>query len=457
MRFLKRLTTRRWRLFKIGIDRQFFLKFELSQFSAFFYGIAFSIVRFVKRLRPRRWRRWPFQSKAVLVCLAITIFQNTLYGIYLYRFSNKHKKFIPSRTVTIYCVTVVSLFVYFYLGRIHDEFVNGNISPRDTVKIYVYMNVCLCLFNYVHQWILIVPVARFQNRVPLFQILNACDISIMLVWRALILTLIKMIGCPVAVHVALKVYDAHRPPRSDSHLSANMTMIPLMIGNQLSNCFFGGIVVTNLVLAAINRRVMNILKEVNTLQTPLQLYLQKEYYRMRRFCELADQLDHLALMYTISTGLSKGYLSLTDLSIILSMTINFIGVTVGFYNQYLALADYYINEEGTYDILEALVHLVFLVVPFVEIAILGRVSHHLVDEAKRTGYLLQNMNLQYADIRFKQVVDAFWFQVLTIDYKLMPLGLLELNMTLVNKIFSAVTGFLLILIQTDLTLRFSLK
>jgi len=70
---------------------------------------------------------------------------------------------------------------------------------------------------------------------------------------------------------------------------------------------------------------------------------------------------------------------------------------------------------------------------------------------------LQQFDLQHADARFKQVVHAFWLQVVTIDWKLEPLGLLELNTSLVNTVFSAVTGFLLILIQSDLTLRFSLK
>jgi len=70
---------------------------------------------------------------------------------------------------------------------------------------------------------------------------------------------------------------------------------------------------------------------------------------------------------------------------------------------------------------------------------------------------LQRFDLQHADARFKQVVNAFWLQVVTINYKLMPLGLLELNTSLVNKVFSSAIGSLLILIQSDLTLRFSLK
>lgn len=78
-------------------------------------------------------------------------------------------------------------------------------------------------------------------------------------------------------------------------------------------------------------------------------------------------------------------------------------------------------------------------------------------QAKVTGNLLQLITLERADIRFKQVVDAFWLEVCTIKFKLMPMGLLELNGSVVNKMYSTVAGFLLFLIQNDLTLRFSLK
>lgn len=78
-------------------------------------------------------------------------------------------------------------------------------------------------------------------------------------------------------------------------------------------------------------------------------------------------------------------------------------------------------------------------------------------QAKETGDLLQRINLEHADVRFKQAVDALWLEVNTIKYKLMPMGLLELDGSLINKIFSTVAGFLLFLIQNDLTQRFSLK
>ncbi|XP_001358268.2 putative gustatory receptor 97a [Drosophila pseudoobscura] len=412
---------------------------------------------FLKRLLPRRFNRWKFQSKIVLPCLTITIFLNTLYGIYWGRFSVKRQKFIFSKPVAVYSVLVGLTFAVYYVWQVYEEFTSGRISSRDTIKIYCYMNVCICLLNYVTQWGITGSIIRFQNSVPLFRVSNALDMSMMIVWRAVLDAVLKMILCPLIVYVTLILYQNRAHPEMEwTSKTSVKTMLPLIISNQVNNCFFGGLVISNLMIAAINKRIRSIVREVNMMQTPLQMELQKPYYRMRRCCELADSLDKLVIKYVLTVSRSRGYLRFTDWSMVMSMVMNLIGITLGFYNEYLAIADYYINEEP-FDLHQAIVQLVFLAVPFMELILVSRISSQMLQENKKTGDLLQRIDLQYADVRFRQVVNSFWLQVSTIEYKLMPLGLLELNSSLVNTIFAAVTGFLLILIQSDLTLRFSLK
>ncbi|XP_034664988.1 putative gustatory receptor 97a [Drosophila subobscura] len=411
-----------------------------------------------KRLLPRRFDRWKIHSKIVLPCLTMTIFLNTLYGIYWGRFSFKRSKFIISKPVAVYSILVGLSFAVYYVRQVYEEFTSGRITSRDTIKIYCYMNVCVCLLNYVTQWAIAGPIVRFQNSVPLFPVANALDVSMMMVWRALLHCVLKMMVCPLIVYVTLVLYQHRAHPDMEWTIIASVrTMMPLIISNQVNNCFFGGLVIANLIVAAINKRIRCIVREANMLQTPVQMEMQKPFYRMQRFCELADSLDELALKYVVTASCSKGYLRFTDWSMIVSMVMNLIGITMGFYNQYLAIADYYINEEEPYDLYQAIVQLVFLSVPFMELILVSRISSQMLQETKKTGDLLQRIDLQHADVRFKQVVNSFWLQVSTFDYKLMPLGLLELNSSLVNTVFSAVTGFLLILIQSDLTLRFSLK
>ncbi|KAH8338510.1 hypothetical protein KR059_007889 [Drosophila kikkawai] len=409
------------------------------------------------RFLPRQFRRWKHHSQLVFACLSMTIVLNTLYGLYPGYFSLKRRKFVFSKVVAVYCFTVAVILGLFYIWHIYKGLSAGDINLRHTIEIFCYMNVTVCLINFITQWPIIKPVLRFQNSVPLFEVLNSLEMSMMLVWRAFIYGVLKILVCPLVAYITLILYQrrAHPDLRWTSFATVR-TMLPLIVSNQINNCFFGGLVIANLVVAAINKKLLGIVKEVNMLQTPGQMDLQKPYYRMRRFCDLADELDELTKKYGLTACHSKGYLRFTDWSMILSMLMNLIGITMGFYNQYLAIADYYINEEP-FDLSLAIDQLVFLAVPFMELVMVTRISNQMLQETRRTGELLQRFDLHYADVRFKQVANAFWLQVSTINYKLMPLGLLELNTSLVNAVFSAVIGYLLILIQSDLTLRFSLK
>ncbi|XP_002041432.2 putative gustatory receptor 97a [Drosophila sechellia] len=410
-----------------------------------------------QRSLPVRVRREKLHTQLVTTCVYGTIFLNILYGVYLGRFSFRRKKFVFSKAVTIYSLFVATFFALFYIWNIYKEISTGQISLRDTIGIYCYMNVCVCLFNYVTQWEKTLQIIRFQNSVPLFKVLDSLDISAMIMWRAFIYSLLKIVFCPFIAYITLILYQRRSHPESQwTSVTTTKTMLPLIVSNQINNCFFGGLVIANLIIAAVNQKLHGIVKEANMLQSPVQMNLHKPYYRMRRFCELADLLDELTRKYGVTACRSKNYLRFTDWSMVLSMMMNLLGITMGCYNQYLAIADHYINGEP-FDLFLAIVLVVFLAVPFLELVMVARISNEILMETRRTGELLQRFDLQHADARFKQVVNAFWLQVITIDYKLMPLGLLELNTSLVNKVFSSVTGSLLILIQSDLTLRFSLK
>ncbi|KAH8313531.1 hypothetical protein KR067_007542 [Drosophila pandora] len=410
-----------------------------------------------QRLVPARFRWYKVHSQLVLICLTGIIFFNILFGVYLGRFDFRRRKFVFSKLVTAYSFAMATIFVAYYIWHVYEEMSTGQLSRSHTIEIYCYMNVCVCLINYVTQWEKTSQIIGFQNSVPLFEILNSMDVSLKVVTKSFTYSTIKTIACPLIEYVALSLYQRRAHPELNwTSFATARTMLPVLVANQINNCFFGGLVIADLVVNAINQKLEDLVKEANMLQTPLQMGLHKPYYRMRRFCELADGLDEMVEKYYYCAILSKGYLRFTDWSMVLSLLMNLIGITLGFYNQYMAIADHYINEEP-FDFYLAIVLLVFLSVPFMELVMVARISNQTLRETRKTGDLLQQIDLQNADVRFKQVVHSFWLHVSTINYKLMPLGLLELNTNLVNSVFSSVTGFLLILIQSDLTLRFSLK
>ncbi|EDV92810.1 putative gustatory receptor 97a [Drosophila grimshawi] len=401
--------------------------------------------------KPRRTDSWILASKVLLCWIAVSIVQNIAYGLYPGRFCWKQNQFVFNKLLGIYCLAVATFFGIFYGNRIWEDYDNGKIDLRNPIQIYCYMNACVGLFNYVTQWTIMPEILSFQNSIPLFSTINFLNISMRSAGRPLVLACLKWFGCPLLLQLTLTLYHSQQ-----NWMITLKIMIPIYLANQINNCFFGSMVMAELVIAEINNKLRSIVAEVNRLQTPSEMILQKRFYRMQRFCDLADRVDELKNKYTMSTGYSIAYLELTAFSLVVSMAINLISTTLGCYTLYQAVADHLLLEQP-YNVIQSLVHLVFIVVPFTEMYLLARISQKAIEQAKETGNMLQQINQEHADIRFKQVVDAFWLDVSLIKYKLVPMGLFELNNSVTNIILSTVAGFLLFLIQNDLTLRFSLN
>ncbi|KAH8310699.1 hypothetical protein KR044_002597 [Drosophila immigrans] len=398
---------------------------------------------------------WNLVSKVVLLSVSIAALQNNLYGLLPCRFSISRRKFAFCKPLAVYCFLVATIFASFYVNLIWKEYKNGQLGQLDIIKIYCYVNTIAALLNYVTQWAIMGDILHFLNNLPLFSTINFLDITFTSVRQSVIFSMIKMFGFPLMLQLAALLYQQHKQPEL-SWTHSSITMIPIVLGNQLNNCFFGGILIAHGLFMQINNVLRQMLAEVNRLQTPLGMFFHKPFYRMQRFCDLADQLDELADKYTQIARFSKAYLVLTSFSLVMSLGINLFTTTLGCYLQYQAIADYVFLEEA-YDVTKALSHFVFLVVPFLEIILVARVTQQELNEAKEAGNLLQRMNMQHVDVRFKAVVDAFWLEVCTINLKLMPMGLLELDGSMVNKLYSTVANFLLFLIQNDLNFRFSIK
>ncbi|XP_051862815.1 putative gustatory receptor 97a [Drosophila albomicans] len=422
-------------------------------------------MRFVKaaKRRLRFWWQsltgvmssWSLVSKVVLIGVGISVLQSNLYGLSACRFNIRRRKFVLSKPLAIYCFVVGFLFGFYYVQLIWTEYKSGQLAKLDIIKTYCYVNAVAVLLNYVTQWAMMHPILNYLNDVPLFSTINYFDVSFLAVRRFVIFGAVKMFGFPFMLQLATWIYQQHKQPEL-SWMHSSITMIPILLGNHLNNCFFGSILVAHCLFIQINNVLRKMLAEVNRLQTPLGMFLHKPYYRMQRFCDLADQLDELAKIYTQIAHFSRAYLVLNSFCLVMSLGINLFITTLGFFMQYQAIADYTFIEEA-YDVTKALSHLVFLLVPFLEIILVARVSQDELIQAKETGNLLQRMSMEHADVRFKAVVDAFWLQVCTINLKLIPMGLLELDGSTVNKLYSTVTTFLLFLIQNDLNFRFSIK
>ncbi|KAH8313648.1 hypothetical protein KR067_009715 [Drosophila pandora] len=377
----------------------------------------------------------------------------TFFGLLSNRYySRSREKFRFSRIYLVYDIFWTVGFTIMYGHQIVKEYYQGQINLRDAITLYSYMNITVAVINYVTQMIISEHVAKTMSAVPFFETLRKFRLNSKSLYIAISTALIKSIGFPFILEVAFILQQRRLHPE----LSLFWTiyrLFPLVISNLLNNCFYGAMIVVLEILKALNFRVETVLKEVNLLQREEQLKLNTTYYRMQRFCSLADELDCLAISYRLIYVHAGKYLSPMSLSMILSLICHLLGMTVGFYSLYYAVADTFIGGKP-YDGLGSLINLVFLFISLAEITLLTHLCNNLLIATQKTGTLLQGMNLRHADPRFRKAVHDFTLFVTLSRFKIKPLGLYELDMTLIMNVFSTVASFLLILVQADLSQRF---
>lgn len=397
----------------------------------------------------------PIQGKNMLVQLLIVtlIFMLTLFGLFANRYSWRgRKRFVFSKKYLAYAMLVTVLFTSVYIRQMYLDYTNAQLNLRDAVKLYSYMNTTVAILNFVNQMLLSKKVARMMSNVPLFETLNELHIDINKIKKSVILALIKVIGFPLALEMALVLQQKRNEPQLYWTWSL-YKLFPMIISNFLNNCYFGAMIIAKNIMETLNERLKMLVQQVNFMQQEIRKNLYSKYHRIQHYCTLADELDVLAVKYKIICIQATKYMALMSLSIVLSLICHLLGITVGFYNQYYAIAETFIGGKR-YDAFGALINLVFLAISISEVALLTYVSNDILIATRTTGIILQEIKLQQADWRFRQCVHAFSLQVDTIKYKIKPMGLFEIDTSLISSVISTVASFSLILVQSDLSQRF---
>ncbi|KAM8707078.1 hypothetical protein ACLKA7_011219 [Drosophila subpalustris] len=347
-------------------------------------------------------------------------------------------------------VTIV--FTSIYVRQMYLDYTTAQLNLRDAVKLYSYMNITVAIINFITQMLMSKTVARMMSNVPLFETLSSIPIDTRTIMTSVLMALIKVLGFPFVLEVALIVQQN----RNEPHLKWTWTLynlFPMVISNYLNNCYFGAMIIAKNVLEALNAKLKLQVQEVNLMQHEDNKKLYSKYYRIQRFCTMADELDDLLAKYKMICSQSTDYMALMSLSIVLSLICHLLGITVGCYNQYIAIAESVIGKKP-YDAFGAFINLVFLTISILELTLLTYLSNDVLAETRLTGIILQDMNVHEADWRYQQSVHTFTLQVVTIKYRIKPMGLFEINISLISSMLSAVASFTLILVQSDLSQRF---
>ncbi|XP_065372265.1 putative gustatory receptor 94a [Calliphora vicina] len=396
------------------------------------------------------------KTQLVKYIIAFLIGMLSLIGLNSNIYSWRTKRFYVNYFLVVWCITIIILFTMIYIRRLYYEIITEELDLKNAVTLYYYMNIFGAATNYLSQLLNTKSAVDFFNVVQLFETMEYVDVEMEVIQSSILLVTLKTIIFPIIIEITLILRQLRDDDEDRSLLWTVYTLYPLVIANIIPNCLFGIFVICRQFTMALNRQMRELEKEANFLQNIEQICLHKRFYRMQKFCNLADKLDELAEKYSLICSQTLAYMSLCTTPLMASLLCNLFGITAGFFRQYYALADTLINEES-YDVFNAVTNGVFLIISFLEIALHSLVADQSIEAVKETGLILKRIKLDNADVRFKKAVEKFSFEILVIDFKIQPMRLLNIDLGLLHDVLSAVTSFLLILIQSDLTLRFSLK
>ncbi|XP_073818321.1 gustatory receptor 94a [Musca autumnalis] len=341
------------------------------------------------------------------------------------------------------------------VGHLYVAFDDGKINLANAETLYYYISIVGVVLSYISQLAKAQELQQFLSSVPFFEVLNYFELKSGVVKSSVRVILVKTIMFPIIIEMGLIVRQAHYEP-DKSLFQTLSTLYPVVVSNFLPNCVFSSMVICHHTMNALNIRLQQVEKKANFYQDVKQMILHKQFQRMQTFCDLADKLDELSEKYTQICRNTLKYVDINSLAILAALLSNLFAITGGFFQQYTALSDTIINKDS-YDLFDALTNGVFLAVAAADVGLYGSLADDCLGAVRETSIILKRIQLNNCDIRFRQSVERFSLQIFVENFKIQPMGMLEINVGLLHDVLSAVTSFLLILIQSDLTLRFSLK
>lgn len=330
----------------------------------------------------------------VKVTTAFMILVIIVFGLATYTFSWRLQKFTTSKLLFLYAVLVNALFTIYYLQDIFNDYVKNEFDLKNAVKLSSYMNIIASIICFIHDLILTNSSLEFLNNVPLFETIAFFDFPKQIISSAIIQASIKTVIFPIIIELTLVMRQQRNEPESSIFYTL-YALFPYVVSNILPNCFFCSQIILKHLISILNFNLTEIIEEVNCMQLELQMKLQKPFYRMQRFCDLADKIDVLAEKYALICKQTDKYIYLVSLPFICSLLCNLLSITSGLFTQYHAIADTLINDEP-YDVFNVVTNVVFLIIAMSEVIMQASICNDSLSEVRNPYILiccvLNNMN-----------------------------------------------------------------
>lgn len=274
------------------------------------------------------------------------------------------------------------VFIMVYTLRLYNDYKSGELDITNAVTLYHCISLVGAVIGYVTQLVYCKGYCKYYNTLRLFEIMTYFKAETVVFHKEVFLSLTKLFLFPVVIEITLILRQLQEYDESKSLMSTLYTVYPLIAANIAPNILFAGMVICNRAARALNKAVVKIKNEANFLQKPEQILLHKQFYRMQRYCCLADNLDELSEKYTMICVQIMAYTELSAPPLLASLLCNLFGITTGLFRQYYAVVDTFINNE-TYDVFRALTNGVFILISFLEIAMHSYVTGQSIEAVSR--------------------------------------------------------------------------
>lgn len=291
----------------------------------------------------------------------------TFIGLNNNMYSFRKKRFYVNYACIAWSIISMIIFGFIYIRIFYNEIVTKTFDVNSAVNVYYYMNVMGAFINYIAQLRIGKPTSEYFNTSKFFEVLEYFTIEAIINHSIIWLVFSKIIIFPLVVESTLILRHLRNEDETKNLFWTLYTLFPLVLANIVPNCFFGVMVVCRQAIRALNNELEKLQKEANLLQRAEQMNLHKNFYRMQKFCNMADKLDELSIIFALICKQTLSYMKLADIPLMASLVCNLFGVTAGLFQQYYAAADTFIQGDE-YDVFDGLTNGVFLVISYLEIA-----------------------------------------------------------------------------------------
>lgn len=315
------------------------------------------------------------------------------FGLLSCAYSRRERRFYINNLLMIWCIGMTITVTIGSAKQLYAAYNDDKINLANAETLYYYISIVGVVLSYICQLVQTTELREFLSNVPLFEILDYFELKRSVVKSSIQIILVKTVVFPIILEINLLIRQSRNEPE-ESLLKTFYTLFPTVVSNFLPNCAFSSIVVCYHTMRALNLRLEKIEKEANFYQDVKQMILHKHFYRMQKFCNLADTLDELSQKYTLICGYTLRYVDINSVAIMATLLCNLFAITGGLFQEYNALADTFINKKN-YDVFDALTNGVFLSIAVADIALYGSMANDCLEAVSWVFFSLRTEEIHF--------------------------------------------------------------